>query len=140
NLVPKAQQVLMSKLPTTRVGLLFTQPGIAVPADSAIGHPEKDYEFWIKTVRNDSTESDDSIMIKWSGAERLPPTTAAIKFDSGFFIGSVNSMYNLVQTNPNNPNFTTHIIISRSGGNVVLTTQNNNATFAAKTDRRDSLE
>ncbi len=81
---------------------------------------EKEYTFWIKAIRKDSVESDDSISITWSGAERL---STVAKLDTGIAIGINNFTYAIQQTDPNGtiPSFQ----ITQSGGNFVIIGKNN---------------
>ena len=81
---------------------------------------EKEYTFWLKAIRKDSVESDDSIGITWSGAERL---STIAKLDTGIVIGTSNFAYVIQQTDPNGtiPSFQ----ITQSGGNFVIIGKNN---------------
>ncbi len=63
---------------------------------------EKPYKFWIKAIRKDSVESDDSIGISWSGAERLPVGSLnTFKLDTGIFLGQAGTIYNMQAVDPN---------------------------------------
>ena len=113
---------------------------VAVPGNTNLNQPvEKEYVFWIKAIRQDSTESGDSIGIKWSGAERIPPTPLPVRLDTGVFMGQVNFVFNLVQVVPNDisqalPQF----VVSQSGTNVLVTAKNG-TSFVNHVDTNTSL-
>jgi hypothetical protein len=55
------------------------------------------YIIWVKAIRNDSTESPDSVSIVWSGARRLGLGQSTVRIGKKFFIGLYNSLYDLVE-------------------------------------------
>ncbi|HJW31023.1 MAG TPA: hypothetical protein VJ508_17475, partial [Saprospiraceae bacterium] len=56
---------------------------------------EVPYKIWVKSVRNDSTESADSAVIVWSGARALGLIPATITIGKKFFIGQTNNGYEI---------------------------------------------
>lgn len=56
---------------------------------------ETPYKIWIKSIRNDSTESADSMIIVWSGAHLLGPNQPIVLIGKKIFIGQTNSMYEI---------------------------------------------
>jgi hypothetical protein len=90
---------------------------------SVTGNPtppvEKSYQFFIKAIRKDSVESDDSVSITWSGAERL---SLPVKMDTGLFIGIIGFNYGIQQTDPNGSNAL--LQVSQSAGNFIIDAKN----------------
>ena len=94
---------------------------------------EKEYTFWVKAIRKDSLESDDSIGITWSGAERLS-TIATL--DTGIYLGTANFAYVMQQTDPNGPAL---FQITQSGGNFIIVGKNS-TQFANQIDTSLNLD
>ena len=111
---------------------------VTVPVNT--GAPvEKEYMFWIKSIRKDSVESADSMGIKWSGAERIPAGPIPVKLDTGIFMGAVGFSYNLVQTVPNDPTQSLpQLQIMQSNNNVVVNALNG-AKFRSQIDKDTNL-
>jgi len=104
----------------------YASTPINVPANLAPPF-EREYVFWVKAVRQDSTESDDSIGIHWSGAEQLS-TVATL--DTGIFIGIANFSYTMQQTDPNGVNSLLQITQpSGPTGNFVIMSYMNQTLF-----------
>ncbi len=97
---------------------------IAVPPNTFQPY-ELPYKFWIKAIRKDSIESDDSVGISWSGAERIPVGILPVKLDTGIIMGAIGFVYNLVQTDPNDPNVLTQLKVSSSNNTIVVDALNN---------------
>jgi hypothetical protein len=59
---------------------------------------DRPYKIWVKGVRNDSTESADSAIIVWSGAQAVGGITPPyIEIGKKIFIGQTNLTYELKQ-------------------------------------------
>jgi hypothetical protein len=98
---------------------------------------EKEYKYWVKAVRKDSVESDDSIGIVWSGAENLSAQVTSL--DTGIFLGISNFTYQILLTNPGSSRFR----CTQSGGNFVLTgnaNTNNPTFFSTQVDNDSTLD
>ncbi|MDP4221501.1 MAG: hypothetical protein Q8896_13780, partial [Bacteroidota bacterium] len=109
---------------TFSAGLLlgkYKQQFVSAPGD--VSPPvEKSYKFWVKAIRQDSVESDDSIGIVWSGAEIVPPSPLGVKLDTGVFMGPFGFGYNLVQTDLSNG---WQLKLSKSGTEIVVSSNSN---------------
>lgn len=77
----------------------FTSLLVSVPGNTQSTIVEKPYKFWIKAVRKDSVESDDSIGISWSGAERYG---VQANIDTAVGIGTLNGTYAMALIDPSN--------------------------------------
>lgn len=103
---------------------------VSVPVNpQTLTFREYPYRFWIKAIRKDSVESDDSISITWSGAERIAQTT--VRLDTGVFVGQVNTTFAVAQGPLTNPSieFSFHY----DGTNLSVTGLNG-TKFATQTD------
>lgn len=100
---------------------------------------EKEFKFWIKAIRQDSVESDDSIGIIWSGAERIPPAPLGVRLDTGIFMGAVGFQYNLVQVVANDPTKALPQLKVSQSSTSVLVTALNGTTFVNRTDQDTGL-
>lgn len=88
------------------------------------------YEFSIKALRNDSTESADSTVIVWSGAWSVPQVSVRdVKIDTLIFIGQTNQYFDLVVTSTSEG----QIRADTAGGNIRLTALSG-AKFASRVD------
>ncbi|HET9137424.1 MAG TPA: fibronectin type III domain-containing protein [Candidatus Kapabacteria bacterium] len=96
---------------------------------------EREYKFWVKAIRTDSVESDDSIGISWSGAERLGGLQVLI--DTGVFIGGngTGTGYAISTADVSNSNtyFTPHF-----DGTTLTLTGLHTTLFAKRIDMIDS--
>jgi hypothetical protein len=113
----------------------FTRVPISVTSSSSFLTP---YLFWVKAVRNDSTESTDSTMIEWSGAWVVPQVGdigREVHPGMKMFIGQTNSYYDLLETNAPEA----QIGVDTAGGKLLLTALNN-ARFAKRIDTVANLD
>jgi len=93
----------------------------------------KEYEFWIKTIRIDSTQFyDDSTLIRWSGAEsfRLGDTSSGngVRLGQGVFFGNLQGRYSAKEVAPEDP--TANFKIEDAGENVIVTGLNGTRFYA----------
>ena len=97
------------------------------------------YKFWVKSVRKDSVESNDSVGISWSGAERLVSIagTTQFKIDTGVFIGSNGTGYTIGAYDPTSTNAMFKILYD---GTTVSFSARNGTTFSSKVDVVGNLD
>lgn len=110
---------------------------VTVPARPNSTIPEYPYKFWVKAIRQDSVESEDSIGISWSGAERIPGISLPVRLDTGIFMGIVGPTYNLVQTVPTGPS--AQLLVTQSNGDVLVKALNG-TKFVNRVDNDSSLD
>jgi hypothetical protein len=95
------------------------------------------YEFSIKAIRNDSTESADSTMIIWSGAWAIPQVGVRdVKIDTLIFIGQTNQYYDLIVTDRPEAQIKADTL---TDGKITLTALSG-AKFYPETDSGTSLD
>lgn len=86
-----------SEIYTLRIPGKGTAPQIfplILPNTSPEGY-EIPYKFWIKSVRNDSTESADSLILVWSGARALGLNQPIVQIGKKIFVGQTNNTYEI---------------------------------------------
>jgi hypothetical protein len=114
-------------------GSLIRLLSVTVPGNT-FAPLEREYKFWVKAIRTDSVESDDSIGISWSGAERLGGLQVLI--DTGVFVGANGSgSYAIATVDVSNVSayFTPHF-----DGTTLTLAGLHSTTFATRTDMIDS--
>ncbi len=84
----------------------------------------KEYEFWVKTIRIDSTQFyDDSTLIRWSGAETFKlgdsASTAGLRLGQGLFFGNLNGRYSAQEVASDDER--ANLKIDDAGENVIVT-------------------
>lgn len=89
------------------------------------------YLFWIKAIRNDSTESADSTLLVWSGAYAVPQggIDRDIHPGMGLFIGQTNFAYDLVETEVSRS-----VISVDTAGGLIRLRGESGTKFAARID------
>jgi len=115
-------------------GSLIRFLSVTVPGNT-FAPIEREYKFWVKAIRTDSVESDDSIGISWSGAERLGPLQIII--DTWVFLGGNGTGGFAMATfdiSSANSYLTTHF-----DGTTLTIASLHGTTFATKKDLVDSL-
>jgi hypothetical protein len=91
---------------------------VTVPAHQdaqATGFIEKEYKFWVKSLRADNSESSlDSSVIRWSGADVLNHDSVALT--KALFIGNDNLVYRSREVDPS----VGYILFTQSAEDLVL--------------------
>lgn len=95
-----------------------TGPGIS---------PVKEYEFWVKAIRTDSSQfyTTDSATIRWSGGERITfgdSVNGAMHFGQGLFIGNLQGRYGAQERPPEDESVSMRFDLD--GDDVVITALN----------------
>ena len=129
--------ITFATLPST-VGTGVVAASVIVPGNPTIP-TEKPYKFWVKAIRKDNVESNDSVGISWSGAERLVSIagTTQFKIDTGVFIGQIGTGYNMATYDPTSINAMFKILYD---GTTVSFTALNGTTFSSRVDTAASLD
>ena len=129
HLIYSSRPAVLSDTSLLLIAGKYNRQLVTTPTNTALPQ-EKEYTFWIKAIRKDSVESDDSISITWSGAESR---STVAKLDTGIYIGAANSAYVMQQTDPNGPAL---FQITQSGTNLVILGKNK--TLFVKNSVQDS--
>lgn len=126
----------MTVLSTPGTGMVTAS--VNVPGNPTIPS-EKPYKFWVKAIRKDSVESSDSVGISWSGAERLASigNTTQFKIDTGVFIGSNGTGYNIAAFDASSKSAMFKILYD---GTAVSFAALNGTTFSSQVDTPKSLD